>query len=83
MAWEPRGPWPSALVHELCVEHDLIHCVDPFVNGSVYGDALYWRLRGKGAYSYRYTDEDSATYKKCFVFGPLPSRHTFCSITYP
>jgi uncharacterized protein YecE (DUF72 family) len=58
MAWEPRGPWPSELVYELCAEHRLIHCVDPFVNRSVYGDPLYWRLHGKGTYSYRYTDED-------------------------
>jgi uncharacterized protein YecE (DUF72 family) len=58
MAWEPRGPWPPDLVRELCAEHGLLHCVDPFVNRSVYGDPLYWRLHGKGSYSYRYTDED-------------------------
>src|SRR3954454_21508051 len=27
--WEPRGPWSSALVRELCRELDLVHVVDP------------------------------------------------------
>jgi uncharacterized protein YecE (DUF72 family) len=58
LAWEPRGAWPPELIRELCATHDLIHCVDPFVDRSVYGETLYWRLHGKGAYSYRYTDED-------------------------
>ena len=58
MAWEPRGPWPPELIYELCAENHLIHCVDPFVNHSVYGEPLYWRLHGKGGYSYRYTDEE-------------------------
>jgi uncharacterized protein YecE (DUF72 family) len=63
MAWEPRGPWPPDLVRDLCVTHDLIHCVDPFVDHSLYGDTIYWRLHGKGAYSYRYTDEDLSQLK--------------------
>ena len=58
LAWEPRGVWPTGLIRDLCAEHNLIHCVDPFVNHSVYGDTLYWRLHGKGSYAYRYTDED-------------------------
>jgi uncharacterized protein YecE (DUF72 family) len=58
MAWEPRGRWPPDLVRDLCATHDLIHCVNPFVDRSVYGDTIYWRLHGKGAYSYRYTDDD-------------------------
>ena len=61
LAWEPRGPaWPSDIIHQLCAEHSLLHCVDPFVNDSVYGEPLYWRLHGKGGYSYRYTDGDLA-----------------------
>jgi uncharacterized protein YecE (DUF72 family) len=58
IAWEPRGSWPPELVRDLCAEFQLIHCVDPFINRSVYGDPLYWRLHGKKGYSYRYTDED-------------------------
>jgi uncharacterized protein YecE (DUF72 family) len=66
LAWEPRGAWPPELVYELCVEHGLIHCVDPFLNQSVHGDALYWRLHGKGSYSYRYTDADLEELRRMF-----------------
>ncbi len=69
MAWEPRGAWPPELVRQLCVEHGLIHCVDPFISRSVYGDQLYWRLHGKGAYSYRYTDEDLEYLAEMFLLG--------------
>jgi uncharacterized protein YecE (DUF72 family) len=58
IAWEPRGSWPPELVHDLCAEFQLIHCVDPFVDRSVYGNPLYLRLHGKNTYSYRYTDND-------------------------
>jgi uncharacterized protein YecE (DUF72 family) len=58
VAWEPRGSWPPELVRHLCAEFHLIHCVDPFIDRSVYGDPLYWRLHGKNSFSYRYTDED-------------------------
>ena len=64
MAWEPRGSWPPELVHDLCAEFQLIHCGDPFVDRSVYGNPLYWRLHGKKSYSYRYTDEDLAYLKE-------------------
>jgi len=59
LAWEPRGDaWTEDIVRELCQEYDLIHCVDPFDASSVYGDPGYWRLHGRGSYSYRYTDSD-------------------------
>ncbi len=58
IAWEPRGSWPPEVVHDLCAEFQLIHCVDPFVDRSVYGSPLYWRLHGKKTYAYRYTDDD-------------------------
>jgi uncharacterized protein YecE (DUF72 family) len=59
VAWEPRGEgWTEDIVRELCVEYDLIHCVDPFEGRSVHGTPRYWRLHGLGSYSYRYTDED-------------------------
>jgi uncharacterized protein YecE (DUF72 family) len=59
LAWEPRGPsWPPEMIRDLCARFGLIHCVDPFVNSPLYGDLVYWRLHGKGGYSYRYTDED-------------------------
>ena len=59
IAWEPRGSWPPELVSDLCAEFHLIHCVDPFLDRTVYGDPLYWRLHGKQKlFLYRYTDED-------------------------
>ena len=64
-AWEPRGgARTDDLVRELCQEHDLLHCVDPLVETSVYGDLLHWRLHGLGSYSYRYTDEDLVRLKR-------------------
>lgn len=66
IAWEPRGPWPPEIVRELCAELNLIHCVDPFFNRSVHG-LIYWRLHGKGSYSYRYTESDLALLKKMFL----------------
>ena len=59
VAWEPRGEaWTDNLVGELCAEYQLIHCVDPFKAVSVEGDIRYWRLHGRGSYSYRYTAAD-------------------------
>jgi len=59
LAWEPRGEaWTADIVRELCVEHSLVHCVDPFEAVSVHGEMRYWRLHGRGSYSYRYTDAD-------------------------
>ncbi len=59
LAWEPRGEWPSDLVVSLCEELRLLRCVDPFDVAEF--DAIaapYWRLHGRGAYSYRYPDDD-------------------------
>jgi uncharacterized protein YecE (DUF72 family) len=55
MAWEPRGAsWNDnpGLIAEICREHGLIHCVDPFRNdplsfGREEGTA-YFRLHGFG-----------------------------------
>src|SRR5205085_2651475 len=33
--WEPRGPWPDALVRELCEELELVHVVDPMQRPTV------------------------------------------------
>jgi uncharacterized protein YecE (DUF72 family) len=64
LAWEPRGPaWPPELIRHLCAGLGLTHCVDPFVNQMVYGNMVYWRLHGKGGFSYRYTDDDLSQLK--------------------
>ena len=57
-AWEPRGVWPEELVLRLCEELQLIHCVDPFKNKSLFGDVRYFRLHGITGYAYRYSDDD-------------------------
>jgi uncharacterized protein YecE (DUF72 family) len=58
LAWEPRGPWPAEVVRDLCAQYGLIHCVDPLYSAPDPQNAVYWRLHGKGSYSYRYTDDD-------------------------
>lgn len=58
LVWEPRGPWPAEVVRDLCKRYCLIHCVDPLVSPPALEGAIYWRLHGKGSYSYRYTDDD-------------------------
>ncbi len=60
LAWEPRGPWHADVVRDLCARLDLIHCVDPFQSRPLWGDTAYFRLHGRGAYRYRYTDADLA-----------------------
>jgi uncharacterized protein YecE (DUF72 family) len=57
-AWEPRGRWPQELIHGLCRDLALIHCVDPFRQDKLYGDIQYFRLHGLTGYAYRYTDEE-------------------------
>jgi uncharacterized protein YecE (DUF72 family) len=65
LAWEPRGEnWSGDIVRELCAEYHLLHCVDPFHAEEAYGDLRYWRLHGRGSYSYRYTDEDLLLLKR-------------------
>jgi uncharacterized protein YecE (DUF72 family) len=73
LAWEPRGEaWTEDIVRVLCAEHGLIHCVDPFEAKSVHGDMTYWRLHGRGSYSYRYTDGDLVFIKRMLVNRPHP-----------
>jgi uncharacterized protein YecE (DUF72 family) len=56
--------WTEDIVRELCAQHDLIHCVDPFESVSVYGDMMDWRLHGRGSYSYKYTEADLEQLKR-------------------
>jgi len=71
LAWEPRGEaWTEDIVRDLCAEHGLVHCVDPFEAESVYGDMTYWRLHGRGSYSYRYTDGDLVLLKRMLAKYP-------------
>ena len=64
LCWEPRGAWPSRLVHELCRELDLIHCVDPFHSQPEHGEIRYFRLHGVTGYQYRYDDGELERLKR-------------------
>jgi uncharacterized protein YecE (DUF72 family) len=70
LAWEPRGPWPAEVIRDLCAQYRLIHCVDPLCSEPDREIAPYWRLHGKGSYSYRYTDEDLAELKRLLFLAP-------------
>lgn len=68
---EPRGEaWTADVVRDLCAECELIHCVDPFEATSVYGEMRYWRLHGRGSYSYRYTDDDLINLRQMLATRP-------------
>ena len=56
--WEPRGHWPREEVERLCVEFDLLTCVDPFKWVPAPGCLPYLRLHGRTGYRYKYSDED-------------------------
>ena len=60
----------------ICAEHRLIHCVDPFSAEPLYGDALYWRLHGRGSYRYKYTGEDLVELRQMLAaYQHLPGPH--------
>jgi uncharacterized protein YecE (DUF72 family) len=73
LAWEPRGPWPAEIVRDFCAQYRLIHCVDPLVSVPDCEGASYWRLHGRGSYSYRYTDGDLVELKKLLFLAPTES----------
>lgn len=58
LLWEPRGPWPDALLQELCAELDLMHAVDPFDRPAISQPLTYWRLHGIGNHYHVYTDDE-------------------------
>ncbi len=53
--WEPRGNWSNQTIKDLCCELGLIHCVDPTVSTSLYGEPGYFRLHGGPRYQHRYS----------------------------
>lgn len=57
--WEPRG-WPEREIKKICQKLNLVHCVDPFKQKSVFGEINYFRLHGKPGYNlkYKYTEKD-------------------------
>ena len=58
LLWEPRGPWPAALLHELCAELDLVHVVDPMQTDTVTPEQTYYRLHGTTGMRHVHTDDE-------------------------
>ena len=58
LLWEPRGPWPSALVETLCRELELVHAVDPFVAPTMTPEQPYFRLHGTTGARHVYSDAE-------------------------
>lgn len=62
--WEPRGNlWTPEIISSLCRELGLVHCVDPTINKSVYGNYNYYRLhgsyeRGRIVYYHEFSDRE-------------------------
>lgn len=54
LIWEPRGAWRPEEIRQLCEDLDLVHCVDPVKENSLWGRVAYYRLHGPGGYSSRY-----------------------------
>jgi uncharacterized protein YecE (DUF72 family) len=71
LVWEQRGDWSKNTIGKICVELDLIHCVDPFAGDPVtQTNFAYFRLHGsppgKRMYRYTYTEENlKKLYEKC------------------
>ena len=58
LGWEVRGRWQKEVVKKICQKLNLVHVVDPFKEKSLFGEINYFRLHGKGGYSYKYKKED-------------------------
>lgn len=56
LLWEPRGPWATGLVAEICRDLDLVHVVDPFVSETVTPEQTYFRLHGITGARHVYSD---------------------------
>ena len=56
--WEPRGRWERDEVERLCVELEIIPCLDPYQGRPIGGDLLYLRLHGRAGYRYTYSEAE-------------------------
>jgi len=56
---ELRGKWDRRALTRFFKEFNLIHVVDPFKEKPLWGDAVYYRLHGRGkGYTYDYSKEE-------------------------
>jgi uncharacterized protein YecE (DUF72 family) len=58
LVWEPRGRWQISEITQICREHGIIHCTDPFYSLPEDIEIAYFRLHGKGGYRYRYSEKE-------------------------
>lgn len=62
LAIEFRASWEQESIREICEQHNLVHCVDPFKENSQSGKFRYYRLHGsppgEKMYRYRYQQQD-------------------------
>lgn len=57
-AWEPRGKWREERVRKVCLDLNLVDCVDPLRRSPVAGEPAYFRLHGKRGCKYKYSDKE-------------------------
>ncbi|MCW2606779.1 MAG: hypothetical protein JWO60_1472 [Frankiales bacterium] len=73
LMWEPRGPWPDALLRELCAELDLVHVVDPFAGpDTVTPERTYYRLHGTTGMRHVHTDDELRRLRDLVADRPAP-----------
>jgi uncharacterized protein YecE (DUF72 family) len=56
--WEPRGRWEGGEVEKICMDLDIVPCLDPFGERSIRGDLIYIRLHGRTGYRDTYPEEE-------------------------
>ena len=72
LLWEPRGPWPDALVAELCAELDLVHVVDPMQTETVTPERTYYRLHGTSGARHVHTSAELRDVRRRIDGRPRP-----------
>jgi uncharacterized protein YecE (DUF72 family) len=69
LLWEPRGPWPTELLVELCAELDV---VDPMQTETVTPERTYYRLHGTTGMRHVHTDDELRRLRDLVAARPSP-----------
>lgn len=72
LLWEPRGPWPDALVAALCADLDLAHVVDPMQAETVTPEQTYYRLHGTTGARHVHTAQELRAVRDRVAGRPTP-----------
>jgi len=72
LLWEPRGPWPTTLLSDLCAELDLVHVVDPMQTETVTPEQTYYRLHGTSGMRHVHTDDELRRLRELVDGRPSP-----------